>query len=406
MHQAPVAFLNNAYYNNKMQDFQIIVLKPERDQAVRNRHPWIFSGAIMKLPKDIKNGDIAVVMSHDGKQLGYCHYHGQSTIAARMFYFGNEPMVIDRAFWFSKLETAVEYRRQMGLINNPLITGYRLLYAEGDELPGVICDVFEDVAVLQLSTAGARQLQKTWVDYLTHHMGIKHVYHKSLQANTESGWLVGDKPEVVFVENGKRLMAQVASGQKTGFFLDQRDNRLLVQQYAQGKHVLDAFCYSGGFSVSALVGGAKQVTSVDISADAIRLTMRNAEDNGGHGRHEGVTQDCFDYLRQMPENKFDLIVLDPPAFAKNAHAIGQAAKGYKDINLQAFKRIAKGGLLFTFSCSQHISKDLFRKIVFSAAADAGRSVRIVHQLGQPLDHPINIFHPEGEYLKGLMLYVV
>jgi 23S rRNA (cytosine1962-C5)-methyltransferase len=289
--------------------------------------------------------------------------------------------------------------------------------AEGDGLPGVVIDAYGNTAVMQLRTPGTRALAHALADRLTQQLGFHHVFDKTVpnsedeeaegsNPNGTNGWLTKPAGEIQFLENGLKFYSAPDQGQKTGYYLDQRENRLKLKQLAKEREVLDAFTYAGGFGIYALAGGAKRVVSVDASENAVALCRRNVEANfPADARHQAALADCFDYLRQMPEGEFDCIVLDPPAFTKHISTVKKAARGYKDINLHALRKVRSGGLVFTFSCSQHISKDLFRKIVFGAAADARRSVRILDQLGQPLDHPVSIFHPEGEYLKGLILHV-
>jgi 23S rRNA (cytosine1962-C5)-methyltransferase len=287
-----------------------------------------------------------------------------------------------------------------------------LLHAEGDFLPGIIADVYANVVVLQILIRGIEQRKELILEAFKRN-GFPTIYLKTKSSSqnieeisSQSGWLSGSgEGKVITKENGLLFNVDFIEGQKTGFFIDQRDNRQLLKTLSNGKKVLNTFCYTGGFSVYALAGGATEVHSVDISTEAVKLSEENVLLNFPNAAHKGFAIDCFDYLKDMPENEYDLIVLDPPAFAKNARAIDNASRGYKQINMRAFKKIKPGGILFTFSCSQNISKDLFQKIIFGAAADVGRNVRIIHQLHQPADHPVNIYHPEGEYLKGLALWV-
>lgn len=382
-----------------------ISLKPGRDRAVLLRHPWIYSGAIKGSSAEIKNGDIVAVKNAGGQLLAYGHYSTQGSIRCRIFHFCAEAVSIDEAFWTHKFQQALAYRRSLGLLDSKAGNAFRLIFSEGDGVPGLVCDLFDDVAVLQLRTEGMRSLTPLISNFLQRELSVNHIFSRE-EKRSSNDWLLGEKAEVAFSEYNTQLIADVVNGQKTGFFLDQRDNRLLLQRYAAGRTVLNAFSYSGGFSAHALKGGAQHVVSVDISHEAIELCNRTMTLNGAHpSQHDGISADCFDYLREMPSDSFDLIVLDPPAFAKNEAAVNKATRGYKDINLQALQRIKSGGLLFTFSCSHHISRELFRKVVFGACADAKREVRVVHELSQPADHPISIYHPEGEYLKGLVLYV-
>lgn len=389
-----------------MKNIPQLVLKSGRDKSVRNRHPWIFSGAVKDRPQ-AKEGDVVAVHSNKGELLAYGHYAPQSTLICRMFAFGNEPLEIDGSFWEEKLQRALRYRRQALHLGDT--TGYRLLHAEGDGMPGVVLDIYENAASLQLRTEGALGLQDTIQEFLEKELAVEHLFVQTnrKQQHAKGGeWVLGGGQEFTFRENGMQFLVDIEGGQKTGFFLDQRDNRALLRTYAKDRTVLNAFSYSGAFSVAALKGNARLVHSVDISAAAVDQANRNISLNfEGTPPHEGIKADCFQFLKEMEAGQYDLIVLDPPAFTKHISTVDKAARGYKEINLKAIQKIATGGLLFTYSCSQHISKDLFRKIVFGAAADAGREVRIVCQMEQSPDHPTSIYHPEGEYLKGLMLYV-
>lgn len=325
-----------------------------------------------------------------------------------MFHFGDTPPSFGDSYWQEKLADALEYRKQiLSLEEN---TAYRLVHAEGDGLPGVVLDIYGNAAALQLRTKGALTLSSAVEGFLVDQLGIEHIF---LQTNKRGGedlagkWIRGGTENVLVRENGTEFHVDIAGGQKTGFFLDQRDNRAHLRTLARDRKVLNAFSYTGAFSVFAMSGGAQLVHSVDISGSAIEQANRNIRHNfGDDPRHTGIKADCFTFLKEMDQRAYNLIVLDPPAFTKHISTVKKAARGYKDINLRAIRKVAPGGLIFTFSCSQHISKDLFRKIVFGAAADAGREVRVVAQLEQAPDHPVSIYHPEGEYLKGLVLHVV
>jgi 23S rRNA (cytosine1962-C5)-methyltransferase len=382
-----------------------LVLKPGRDRAVRNRHPWIFSGAVKSRPHKAGEGDIVAVVTDAGEMLGLGHYAPQATLICRMFHFGGQALGVDAAFWQGKLGAALQYRRR--ILDLEATTGYRLVHAEGDGLPGVIIDIYENTASVQLRTAGTAQLAPVIQDFLARELKIAHIHLRTESKEEGEGqWIKGQQEGLIFRENGLSFHVDVETGQKTGFFLDQRDNKVLLRGLARGCKVLNAFSYSGAFSVYALAGGAVSVDSVDISAAAAELATRNVTLNFGETpQHKAIKADAFKYLGEMEASAYDLIILDPPAFTKHISTVQKAARGYKEINLKAIQRIARGGLLFTFSCSQHVSTDLFRKIVFGAAADAGRDVRILHQMSQAPDHPVSIFHPEGEYLKGLCLYV-
>lgn len=354
------------------------------------------------------NGEIVKVCTNHHELLGYGFFSPHSQITCRMLEFTGEECSIDADFWKRKIRSAFELRK---MVLPPDTNIYRLLHAEGDFLPGVIVDVYDDTAVVQLLVKGTELVSGHLFEGLKE-QGILHIYLKTKQ-NTqrleevalESGW-VGEARQMPIAakENGIVFLVDVEKGQKTGFFIDQRENRQLLGMYSKGKKVLNTFSYSGGFSLYALAAGATLVHSVDSSRDAIGMCEKNVEANGLAGVHQGFVQDVFDFMQQSSED-YDIMVLDPPAFAKNARAVPNASRGYKNLNLAAFNKIKPGGLIFTFSCSQHIDRDLFRKIVFGAAADAGRNVRILRQFTQPEDHPISIFHPEGEYLKGLLLHV-
>ena len=387
-----------------------LVLLPKKERSIINRHPWIFSGAVKQI-RNASDGDIVEIVGNDAKVLGYGFYSQKSQIVCRMFEWSDHPQDFETVeYWQKKIESAILLRK--GTVFNNSTNTYRLIHAEGDFLPGIIIDVYAEVAVLQILITGVERI-KTLIQSALLNLGFNHRYLKTKvsahvleDVQKESEWLSGGVAAPVIVrENDVTFAVDFVKGQKTGFFIDQRDNRKLLESYCEGKRVLNAFSYSGGFSVYALKGKAIEVCSLDISKDAIATAEENVRMNGYDSNHKGIVKDCFEYLKDMEENLFDIIVLDPPAFAKHARAVENASRGYKQINLRAFQKIRPNGIVFTFSCSQNISKDLFQKIVFSAAADARRNVRIIHQLHQPLDHPINIFHPEGEYLKGLVLSV-
>ena len=387
-----------------------IILKSGRERSVINRHPWIFSGAVKTLPKAL-NGDIVSVRDNHFNLLGYGFYDPQSQIICRVFEFTVNEQIIDQAFWQRKINNAFQLRKEI-LFNNKNTDCYRLLHAEGDFLPGVICDIYGDMAVLQLLVKGSQNIYEDVVFSLKQ-LGIKYIYLKNKsnpkrleEVTLANGFLTDEilEEKKIAIENGLKFLIDFEKGQKTGFFLDQRDNRELLKTYSRNKKILNAFSYTGGFSVYAAAGGAHEVHSVDISKEAAEACQVNMGLNFKGFPHTAIADDCFDYLKNTGE-EYDIIVLDPPAFAKNARAVPNAARGYKELNLKAFQKIKTNGILFTFSCSQNIDRDLFRKIVFGAAADARRNVRILHQLTQPADHPVSIFHPEGEYLKGLVLHV-
>ena len=386
-------------------------LRRGKAESLKRFHPWVFSGAIDRCDGKPQEGDLIRVVSHEGEVLGYGHCQIGS-IAVRMLTFCNE--TVDAAFWQQRLAEAFRMRKTLRLSGRADNDIYRLVHGEGDRLPGLIVDVYGRTAVMQAHSVGMHVNRKTIAEALVAVSGglIDNVYYKSettlpykADLHGENGFLLGNDEGNVATENGLRFHIDWLNGQKTGFFVDQRENRSLLEHYAPGRQVLNMFCYTGGFSVYALRGGAELVHSVDASAKAIELTRANVELNfPGDLRHEAYTADAFKYLEEAGNN-YDLIVLDPPAFAKHRDALRNALKGYTRLNAMAFRKIKPGGILFTFSCSQAVSKEQFRLAVFTAATQSGRHVRILHQLHQPADHPINIYHPEGEYLKGLVLYV-
>ena len=390
-------------------EYKKIYLKRGKEESLKRFHPWVFSGAIHHADKGIEEGDVVRVFDSNEEFVAVGHYQ-IGTIAVRVLSFRDIP--IDDAFWYSRLKAAYDMRVCIGIAENPENNTFRLIHGEGDNLPGLIIDVYDRTAVMQAHSIGMHLCRKQIAEQLVKVMGsrIDNVYYKSettlpFMDDMENGFVYGGSEDNVAVENGLKFYVDWLRGQKTGFFVDQRDNRQLLERYSAGKSVLNMFCYTGGFSVYAMRGGAKQVHSVDSSAKAIELTNRNVALNfEGDKRHEAFCEDAFKYLEQAGNN-YDLIILDPPAFAKHRGALHNALKGYTRLNNKAFQKIKPGGILFTFSCSQVVTKDNFRNAVFTAAAQAGRKVRILHQLHQPADHPINIYHPEGEYLKGLVLYV-
>lgn len=391
--------------------YKNIYLRRGKEESLQRFHPWIFSGAIHHADDGIAEGDVVRVITAEGAFIALGHYQIGS-IAVRVLSFRD--ITIDRDFWRARLDAALQMRRSIGTADNPRNDTYRLVHGEGDNLPGLIIDCYGSTAVMQAHSVGMHVARQEIGEALVEVMGsrISHVYYKSETTlpfkaglGQENGFIIGSTDDNTAVENGLRFHVDWLRGQKTGFFVDQRENRALLEQYAKDKSVLNMFCYTGGFSVYAMRGGARLVHSVDSSAKAIELTNRNIELNfPGDSRHEAFCDDAFKYL-DANDNKYDLIVLDPPAFAKHRGALRNALKGYTRLNVKGLERIRRGGLLFTFSCSQVVTKDNFRNAVFTAAAQTGRKVRILHQLHQPADHPINIYHPEGEYLKGLVLYV-
>lgn len=391
--------------------YKNIYLKRGKDESLKRFHPWIFSGAIHHIDDGIEEGDIVRVLASDGDFMAVGHWQ-KGTIAVRVLSF--DDIVVDNSFWESRIASALNMRISIGMADNPGNDTYRLVHGEGDCLPGLVVDCYGPTAVVQAHSVGMHVCRQQICDALVKVMDgrVKNVFYKSettlpfkAELGQENGFLYGSTNDNTAVENGLKFHIDWLRGQKTGFFVDQRDNRSLLESYSKGKSVLNMFCYTGGFSVYAMRGGAKLVHSVDSSAKAIELTKLNVEMNfPGDTRHEAFCEDAFKYL-EGHHDKYDLIVLDPPAFAKHRSALHNALKGYIRLNVKGFERIKRGGLLFTFSCSQAVSKENFRTAIFTAAAQAKRNVRILHQLHQPADHPINIYHPEGEYLKGLVLYV-
>lgn len=392
--------------------YKTIVLKRGKAESLRRFHPWVFSGAIQTLPHNLREGEIVRVEDASSQFLAVGHYQIGS-IAIRILSF--EDVVVDDAFWDERLSEALILRRALNLLraDNNI---FRLVHGEGDRLPGLIVDIYGETAVMQAHSVGMHYARHQIAQSLQRILGksVTQVYYKSettlpYKANVEEldGPLLGNASNNnVAVENDLRFHIDWLRGQKTGFFIDQRENRLLLQHYSNKRYVLNMFCYTGGFSVYALRGGAQEVVSVDSSAKAIDLTNANVALNYPNcDHHKAYAEDAFKFLDKA-DDAYDLIVLDPPAFAKHKEAVRNALKGYTRLNLQAMRKIKRGGILFTFSCSQAISKDQFRLAVFTAAAQSGRYVRILHQLHQPADHPVNIYHPEGEYLKGLVLEII
>lgn len=396
-----------------MNPYKEIQLRPGKEASLQRFHPWVFSGAIARKPEDLIEGETVRVLAADGTFLGVGHFQIGS-IAVRIMSFIDE--LVDAAFYERSLANAYKMREALNLVR-PDNTIFRLVHGEGDYLPGLIVDIYGDTAVIQAHSVGIHRDLGFVTDALKRVLpadSVKHIFYKSegtlpYKAGIfpENSYLSGgsDVNEIA-VENGLSFRIDWLKGQKTGFFVDQRENRTLLEHYAQNRHVLNMFCYTGGFSVYALRGGATTVESVDSSAKAVSITDQNVIFNfGDDPRHSSHPEDAFKFLKQLSYGEKDLIILDPPAFAKHRGAINNALQGYKKLNLLALEKIAPGSLLFTFSCSQVISSEQFRLAVFSAAAISGRKVRILHQLTQPADHPINIYHPEGEYLKGLVLQI-
>lgn len=394
-----------------MEKYKQVYLKKGKEESLKRFHPWIFSGAISHMDDGIAEGDLVRVILKDGSFIALGHYQTGS-IAVRVLSFEERP--IDDAFWKARLESALKMRIAIGIADSPSGNTYRLVHGEGDNLPGLVIDCYGKTAVMQAHSVGMHRCRKEICKVLLEVMKgrIENVFYKSESTlpladdlDDETGFIYGGNVDNIAIENGLKFHIDWLKGQKTGFFIDQRDNRALLEKYSRGRSVLNMFCYTGGFSVYAMRGGAKSVHSVDSSAKAIELAKANVEMNfPSDNRHEAFSEDAFKFLDEH-EGKYDLIILDPPAFAKHRSALHNALKGYIRLNLKGLQRIESGGILFTFSCSQAVNKDQFRAAVFTAAAQAHRRVRILHQLHQPADHPINIYHPEGEYLKGLVLYV-
>ena len=391
--------------------YKSIYLKKGKEESLNRFHPWIFSGAIHHMDDNIEEGELVNIFTASNEFIAVGHYQIGS-IAIRVLTFSKVEISYD--FWCDRLSCALKMRQNVGIADNNVNNTYRLVHGEGDYLPGLVIDCYGETAVMQAHSVGMHVCREEICRALIKVMGerIKHVYYKSettlpfkAELGQENGFMYGETDNDIAIENGLKFHVDWLRGQKTGFFVDQRENRNLLEHYAKGKSVLNMFCYTGGFSVYAMRGQAKLVHSVDSSAKAVELTNRNIALNFPDDlRHEAFCEDAFKYLDNN-DNKYDLITLDPPAFAKHRAALRNALKGYTRLNVKGLQRIKHGGILFTFSCSQVVSKEHFRNAVFTAAAQAGRKVRILHQLHQPADHPINIYHPEGEYLKGLVLYV-
>ena len=388
-----------------------VVLKSGKDDAVLRQHPWVFSGAIKKIYGPVTEGDIVAVHNNKDRFLGIGHW-GNGSIAVRVFSFSEAE--IDDNFWKEKIKAAYQVRTALQLTANAQTNVYRLVFAEGDGLPGLVIDIYNKTAVIQAHSIGMFQLREIFAEVLqevygdkldTIYVKSKESLPKNLDIDTENHFLLGERESDVVLENGNKFEVNWVKGQKTGFFIDQRFNRELVGNYSRGKKVLNTYCYTGGFSIYALNGGAELVHSVDSSKIAIELTDQNVALNGfDEQKHQSFAVDTMSFLNEMEET-YDIIILDPPAFAKHRDVRHKAVQGYKRINALAFKKIAPGGILFTFSCSQVVDRRLFESTVLAAAIQSGRKVKVLHHLSQPADHPVSIYHPEGEYLKGLVLYV-
>ena len=391
--------------------YKKVYLKPGKEESLRRFHPWIFSGAIHHIEGEPEEGEVVSVYTSQREFVAVGHFQVGS-IAVRVLSFQDE--LIDHAFWVRKLRSAYALRRAIGIAGRPDNNTFRLVHGEGDNLPGLVIDLYVGTAVMQAHSVGMHVSRMDIADALLEVAGdvVQNIYYKSettlpykAELDAENGFIRGGSADNVAMEYGLKFHVDWLKGQKTGFFVDQRENRALLERYARDRSVLNMFCYTGGFSFYAMRGGARLVHSVDSSAKAIDLTNENVQLNfPGDPRHQAFAEDAFKYLDRMGD-QYDLIILDPPAFAKHKDALRNALQGYRKLNAKAFEKIRPGGILFTFSCSQVVTKENFRTAVFTAAALSGRSVRILHQLTQPADHPVNIYHPEGEYLKGLVLYV-
>lgn len=392
-------------------EYKKIILKRGKEESLKRLHPWVFSGAIDRWDDSIEEGDLVSVYSHEGKLIGNGHFQIGS-ISVRILTFSDK--TIDEIFFSQRLNSALELRKSLNLLREDN-TSFRLVHGEGDFLPGLVIDIYGNTAVVQAHSPGMHFARNIIAQALINLPGnlIQNVYYKSettlpfkAQLDAQNDYIIGAYNTNIAIENGLKFHVDWLKGQKTGFFVDQRENRSLLEKYSNGRNVLNMFCYTGGFSFYAMRGKANLVHSVDSSSKAIQLTNENVNLNfPGDERHKAFAEDAFKFLTDMKKDAYDLIILDPPAFAKHKSALKNALIGYRKINAQAFEKIKSGGILFTFSCSQAVSKEQFRLAVFSAAAQSKRRVRILHQLTQPADHPINIYHPEGEYLKGLVLYV-
>ena len=388
-----------------------VILKRGKEESLQRFHPWIFSGAIQRIEGKPEEGDVVTVYTNDRQFIARGHVQVGS-IAVRVLTFKNEP--IDQQFWERRIATAFDLRERTGISSREDNNTYRLVHGEGDNLPGLIIDIYGDTAVMQAHSVGMHVNRMDIAEAVKKSLGdrIRNIYYKSdttlpykADISKDNGYIMGGNASCISTEYGLKFHIDWLRGQKTGFFVDQRENRALLEKYAKGRKLLNMFCYTGGFSIYALRGGAEVVHSVDSSSKAIDLTNANAELNfPGDTRHTAYAEDAFDFLDRMGNN-YNLIILDPPAFAKHRDSLRNALIGYRRLNAKAIEKIQPGGILFTFSCSQVVSKENFRTAVFTAAAMAKRNVRILHQLTQPADHPVSIYHPEGEYLKGLVLYV-
>ncbi len=408
----PAIVCTNYYKIQTMREIKRIIVKSGKDQSLRRLHPWLFSGAIKKMSGTPRDGELVKVYDNKNEFLALGHYQIGS-IAVRVISFSDfDP---DENFWMEKIRSVYEYRKMLGFFDSEETSVFRFINAEGDGMPGLIADFYNGTLVVQFHSVGMYLIRDMLVEIFKRLLGdkLKAIYYKSgktlphkADIDHKDAWLFGEDNGRVVKEYGNSFKIDFEKGQKTGFFIDQRENRKLVEKYSKDKKVLNLFGYSGAFSVYAMRGGAEQVHTVDSSAIAIELAKENLELNfPGDKRHDAIVADAFNYLDSAGDKGYDLIILDPPAFAKHQNVLHKALQGYKRLNAKAFQCIRPGGILFTFSCSQAVSRENFKRSVFVAAANSGRSVRILYQLSQPVDHPVSIYHPEGEYLKGLVLYV-
>jgi 23S rRNA (cytosine1962-C5)-methyltransferase len=389
----------------------VVILKPGKEQSLKRFHPWVFSGAVKHVRGNIEEGDLVTVEDSHGNFLALGHYQIGS-ITVRVVSFTQE--IVDASFWRRKLQIAFDLRRTLGLAESENTNAFRLVHGEGDGFPGLIIDMYDSTAVVQMHTVAMYRLREMLAGVLREVLGdgLKAIYEKSegtlpFKSGVEpvNGFIWGRNNGTIALENGLKFNVDWEKGQKTGFFVDQRDNRALLEKYSNGRSVLNMFCYTGGFSFYAMRGNARLVHSVDSSERAVDLARQNVKLNfPDDSRHEAFAMDAFKFM-ESSKQVYDLMILDPPAFAKHLKVLNNALQGYRRLNTKALEMIAPGGILFTFSCSQVVSKEAFRTMVFSAAARSGRKVRVLHQLSQPADHPVDIYHPEGEYLKGLVLFV-
>lgn len=397
--------------NKQVMKYPSLILKKGKSDAVSRFHPWVFSGAIHSDTSNIKDGEVTDILSASREFIARGHFQSGGSIAVRILTFKDE--AIDAAFWTLCIQKAVDYRKVIQLPSSTT-NAYRLIHGEGDGLPGLIIDIYNNICVIQCHTIGMyrevnnisnaiRQIMQDSID--TIYIRAKDTLPKSFATDIQDGFIIGDTASTFIKEHNVLFNTDVITGQKTGFFLDQRENRKLLAQYSKGKSVLNCFCYTGGFSLYALIGGANQVDSVDISQKAVDLMLKNADLNTFEGIHTGTCADVMDYLSDKSLPEYDIVIVDPPAFAKSLHKRHNAVQAYKRLNILAMNKVKSGGLLFTFSCSQVVSTQLFYDTIVAAGIESGKRIKVMQSLSQGPDHPVNLYHPEGHYLKGLMLYI-